>query len=238
MWAIERVIFTFNPRDAKSPESCLESQWPIIVSGGRPCIRYVKRSLASSSLALHTVRNTSVPLGSDSQLLNPEIFDFSANCSATKTRKHSYSGAMSKKRRRDPSSVDTQLVEIYEDLANESEEIRLKAAHSLLCKVSGETLPSKEKLTEILGRLVRGLCSGRKAARLGFSIAFTEFLIQVVSRDGQNVSEALDFSEVFHVVEQQTDIGSNVSGQVACCPPTAGRQDSTNMSYRKKEITS
>lgn len=123
---------------------------------------------------------------------------------------------MSKKRRRDPGSIDTQLVEIYEDLANESEEIRLKAAHSLLRKVSGETSPSKEKLTEILVRLVRGLCSGRKAARLGFSIAFTEFLVQVVSRDGQIAPEALDFSEIFNVLQQQTDIGSNVSGQVLC----------------------
>lgn len=141
---------------------------------------------------------------------------------------------MSKKRRRDPSSIDTQLVEIYEDLANKSEEIRLKAAQSLLRNISVDTSPSKERLTEILVRLVRGLCSGRKAARLGFSIAFTEFLVQLLGRDVQNVPERLDFWDVLNVLQKRTDIGGSVSGQVASCQFPFAQQELTTMCHRKK----
>ena len=119
---------------------------------------------------------------------------------------------MSKKRRRDPASIDTQLIEIYEDLANENEEIRLKAAHALLHKISAYSTPPKEILTEILVRLTKGLCSGRKAARLGFSIALTEFIAQVLDHDGKD--ENLAFSDVFNILQKHTDIGGNVSGQV------------------------
>lgn len=121
---------------------------------------------------------------------------------------------MSKKRRRDPGTIDIQLVEIYEDLSNQSEEIRLKAAHALLDKLAAENALSNEKFTEVLTRLVRGLCSGRKAARLGFSIAFTEFLVQHLGGNGQHGSDRLGFAEVFDVLIKQTDIGGNVFGQV------------------------
>lgn len=121
---------------------------------------------------------------------------------------------MSKKRRRDPGTIDTQLVEIYEDLGNESSEIRLRAAQSLLQKLSVENSPSKEKVTDVLTRLVRGLCSGRKAARLGFSVAFTEFLVQHLVDGAQNVSDRLGFSELLDLLIKQTEIGGKVSGQV------------------------
>lgn len=147
---------------------------------------------------------------------------------------------MSRKRRRDPGSVETRLAEAYEDLANESEEIRLKAAQSLLRetlllpKTSVDNPPSKEK---ILVRLVRGLCSGRKAARLGFSIAFTEFLVQQLGRDVQLGSEGLEISDIVKVLRERTDIGGNVSGQVASCPSQFAQQELTNMCLRKKETT-
>ncbi|KAL8797744.1 MAG: hypothetical protein Q9195_000096 [Heterodermia aff. obscurata] len=120
---------------------------------------------------------------------------------------------MSKKRRRDPGTIDTQLVEIYEDLANESGEIRLSAAQSLLQKFSVENSPSKEKVLDVLTRLVRGLCSGRKSARLGFSVAFTEFLVQHLVDSAQNVSDRLGFSEALDLLIKQTEIGGKVSGQ-------------------------
>ena len=121
---------------------------------------------------------------------------------------------MSKKRRRDPGTIDTQLVEIYEDLANENGEIRLRAARSLLQKLSLENSPSKDKVTDVLTRLVRGLCSGRKAARLGFSVAFTEFLVQHLVDSAQNVSDRLGFSEVLDLLIKQTEISGKASGQV------------------------
>lgn len=121
---------------------------------------------------------------------------------------------MSNKRRRDAASIDTQLIEIYEDLANENEEIRLKAAQSLLRKASIESSPSKEELTKVLTRLIRGLCSGRKAARLGFSIAFTELIAQHLGINEQTTPGQLDFLEVVDILIKQTDISGNVSGQV------------------------
>ena len=121
---------------------------------------------------------------------------------------------MSRKRRRDLPAVDTQLVEIYDDLANEDEEIRLKAAQSLLQKASPSAGLTSEKLNEVLRRLIRGLCSGRKAARLGFSVALTEYLIQLLGPDSSYTSPPTTLHEVFKVLEEQTHIGSNVGGQV------------------------
>ena len=143
---------------------------------------------------------------------------------------------MSKKRRRDPGTVDTQLVEIYEDLANESGEIRLRAAQSLLQKLSVDNSPSKEKVTDVLTRLVRGLCSGRKAARLGFSVAFTEFLVQHLVDRSQNESDRLGFSEVLDLLIKQTEIGGKVSGQVIHLIFALERLELTSKFPRKKEI--
>ncbi|MCJ1384303.1 DNA-directed DNA polymerase [Xylographa soralifera] len=119
---------------------------------------------------------------------------------------------MSLKRRREPVSVDAQAVEIYEDLANENEEIRLKAAHSLLTRVSSEKSPSLEELQRILKRLFRGLASSRKAARLGFSVALTEFLQQHCISD-QIDRPVLEVATVINVLEEQTRASAGVSGQ-------------------------
>lgn len=110
--------------------------------------------------------------------------------------------------------MDTQLVEIYDDLANDDAEIRLKAAQSLLKKTSPDAGLDREKLNEILRRLIRGLCSGRKAARLGFSVALTEYLIQLLGPDSSYSFPPTTLPEVIKVLEEQTHVGSNVGGQV------------------------
>lgn len=110
--------------------------------------------------------------------------------------------------------MDTQLVEIYEDLANVEEEIRLKAAQTLLLKIAPEAGLASEQLQEILRRLFRGLCSGRKAARLGFSVALTEFLIQQLSPSANYPSSPFAIPEVIEVLKKETHIGGNISGQV------------------------
>ena len=117
---------------------------------------------------------------------------------------------MSRKRLRDPATIDTELVEIYEDLANEREDIRLKAARSLLSKVSPEKSPTRERLVEILTRLVRGLCSARKAARVGFSVALTEFLVQLQGNGVDDRVSHLDIREVLEILQKQTvTVGDN-----------------------------
>ncbi|KAA6413200.1 MAG: DNA polymerase V [Lasallia pustulata] len=121
---------------------------------------------------------------------------------------------MTKKRKREQPSDNTRLVGIYEDLANENEEVRLEAAHNLLSRFSPESSPTGEEVFKILKRLIRGLCSGRKAARLGFSVALTELLIQLLGPTKRNVPNLdLSISKLIGLLKEQTRIEGSVSGQ-------------------------
>lgn len=119
---------------------------------------------------------------------------------------------MAGKRRRDVATPDTRLIEIYEDLANESEEIRLTAAHTLLSDFAQPARTSRQKIEAILQRLFRGLCSSRKAARLGFSIALTEFLAQIFQYPAEETG--LVHSQILSILENQTLAEGSTSGQV------------------------
>lgn len=118
---------------------------------------------------------------------------------------------MSKKRRREQPAVDTQLVEIYEDLANVDENIRHKAARTLLKKFEVAT---GDQLNEIVRRLFRGLCSGRKAARLGFSTALTECLTELLGRKDKDVPGFQSIPELIENLKSQTQVVGDASGQV------------------------
>lgn len=86
----------------------------------------------------------------------------------------------SKKRKRDIADVDVDLVTIYNNLASENEKARLVAAGQLLTKTfRSDTTATEDQINTALKRLFRGLCSSRKAARLGFAVALTEFLTQL-----------------------------------------------------------
>ncbi|PGH31412.1 DNA polymerase phi subunit [[Emmonsia] crescens] len=119
----------------------------------------------------------------------------------------------SRKRRREPVNVDVKLVEIYEDLANENDEIRLKAAQGLVSRFTPDQNPTDEQIEKTLQRLFRGLCSGRKAARIGFSIALTETLSQVFSSARDPSSSTLSVSRAIEIWEAQSSPGGAVSGQ-------------------------
>ncbi|KAL1966912.1 hypothetical protein VTN77DRAFT_3656 [Rasamsonia byssochlamydoides] len=120
---------------------------------------------------------------------------------------------LSKKRRREPYNVDVKLVEIYEDLANEKDEIRLKAAQELVSRFTPESNPTVEQVQKALQRLFRGLCSGRKAARVGFSIALTEVLAQVFAPGRKWDSAELNISKVLEIWETVSDVAGSESGQ-------------------------
>lgn len=117
-----------------------------------------------------------------------------------------------KKRRREPYTVDTKLVEIYEDLANEKDEIRLRAAQALVSQFTPDKNPSDEQIKRALQRLFRGLCSSRKAARIGFSIALTEILTQVFATPRE--ASEIDVRKVMGILESQSDASGSDSGQV------------------------
>lgn len=120
----------------------------------------------------------------------------------------------SKKRRREPFNVDVKQVEIYEDLANEKDEVRLKAAHELVSRFTPESKPTEDQVRKALQRLFRGLCSGRKAARIGFSIALTEVLAQVfASKQSAELSE-VNVSEAVKIFSSVTDPSGSEPGQV------------------------
>ena len=121
---------------------------------------------------------------------------------------------MSRKRHREVPAVDTDLVAIYDDLANVDQTIRLEAAHSLLTTFVSDGKATVDQLKEILRRLIRGLCSGRKAARLGFSIALTEFLNALLGPEGSAPSGFQDVSGVVDTLIRQTKVGGAADGQV------------------------
>ena len=121
---------------------------------------------------------------------------------------------MSKKRRREQPAVETQLIEIYEDLANVDENVRLKAAETLLTNFVANGKSTGDQLNEIVRRLFRGLCSGRKAARLGFSVVLTELLVELYKSNGKAVAGVQSVLELIETLKKQSQISSNVSGQV------------------------
>ncbi|KAL4960390.1 DNA-directed DNA polymerase POL5 [Aspergillus stella-maris] len=121
--------------------------------------------------------------------------------------------AGSKKRRREPINVNTKLVEIYEDLASENDEIRLKAAQALVSQFTPDKTPTDEEVQKTLSRLFRGLCSSRKAARIGFSIALTEVLAQVFGK--REAPLDLDVKGVLGVWENVSNAAGGESGQEA-----------------------
>ena len=121
---------------------------------------------------------------------------------------------MANKRRREQVNVDTHLIEIYEDLANINDEIRLKAAQALLLKVAAEANPTAQEINEILRRLLRGLCSSRKAARVGFSVTLTEVFTQLYGPTSTRVTGVQSIPELIETLKIQTQTTGNVSGEV------------------------
>ncbi|KAK5465368.1 DNA-directed DNA polymerase [Exophiala xenobiotica] len=111
---------------------------------------------------------------------------------------------MSKKRKRE---VDLELVQVYEHLADDNEDIRLRAAHTLVAKIFKPGVTSDDQTTTILKRLFRGLCSSRKSARLGFSVALTELLSQL------SLAGDLPASSLVDILETQTVPEGGTSGQ-------------------------
>jgi DNA polymerase phi len=117
-------------------------------------------------------------------------------------------GDLSKKRKRE---IDVELVKVYNDLADEQENVRLAAAHTLLSKIYKPGITSDEQTKTILTRLFRGLCSSRKSARLGFSIALTELLSQLASTE--HALQNFSVSAIIEIFKTQSAPENGTSGQ-------------------------
>ena len=99
---------------------------------------------------------------------------------------------------------DAEFAKIYEDLANEVGKTRFDATSALLAKLSSNPAPEPDTFAKILKRLIRGLCSSRKAARSGFFIALTEFLQLSTLKLPEDRSE----NRLGFVVQQYVDDGT------------------------------
>ncbi|KAF1942493.1 hypothetical protein EJ02DRAFT_433922 [Clathrospora elynae] len=118
------------------------------------------------------------------------------------------------KRRRHLNEEYLKLSKLYEDLAAESDDVRLEAAKQLIVKFSPENKPVAKEVETALIRLIKGLCSQRKAARIGFSLTLTELLREIFGskKDGIEGFE-LDVSSIVTMVEEKTKVEGNVPGR-------------------------
>lgn len=110
---------------------------------------------------------------------------------------------------------DLKLSKFYEDLTAESDETRLEAAKQILVKFDWDNEPSAEAVQKAIKRLIRGLCSQRKAARFGFFVTLTELQRQIFGQEEKSIP-GLDYNtlDIVKLVEEGTKVEGNVPGVV------------------------
>ncbi|KAB8346321.1 hypothetical protein FH972_023365 [Carpinus fangiana] len=122
-----------------------------------------------------------------------------------------------KKKQRVYTSSDAELAKYYEDLASELNDLRIKAATDLIKNVQArleddhretETASALQTQRKIYVRLIRGLCSSRKAARMGFSIALTELF-----RIALKLASIDAIQKAISLVEEYTQADGGASSQ-------------------------
>ncbi|KAG8623531.1 hypothetical protein KVT40_008507 [Elsinoe batatas] len=104
---------------------------------------------------------------------------------------------------------DSRLAKWFADLAEEVRSTRLSACKEIILFLEKA---SKDQKDRILQRLIRGLCSSRKSARLGFSLTFTALLDKLC---GHAASADWDYqvSDLLPTVESLTSPPSNANNQ-------------------------
>lgn len=128
------------------------------------------------------------------------------------SRKETDTGKPAKRRRH---GDDLMLAKFYDDLAAESDETRLKATKEIVVQFLPENEPTAQALEKALNRLIRGLCSNRKAARLGFCVTLTELLRQVLGQTKKYIHDFnLDVNGIIELIVEKTKVEGNVSGKV------------------------
>jgi DNA polymerase phi len=116
----------------------------------------------------------------------------------------------SRKRRVEYTEADAALAKLYNDLADDVHDVRIAAAGSLVRNLNATSPEQRvDRINSAVGRLVKGLCSGRKAARLGFSVALTV----VLGLGFELKDEAFRLHGVLARVAELTTVQGNMSGQ-------------------------
>ncbi|KAK5169056.1 DNA-directed DNA polymerase [Saxophila tyrrhenica] len=107
---------------------------------------------------------------------------------------------------------DAELATIYEELSNEVQEVRNRAAARLLKSITKDSNALDERLDAAEKRLIRGLCSGRRAARLGFSVTLAE-VFRLRLRHTAEAAEGISLSSTLSNIAKFTQAEGNVGGQ-------------------------
>lgn len=119
------------------------------------------------------------------------------------------------KRRRQLNDEHLKLSKLYEDLAAESDDARFEAAKELIVKFSPQNNPAAKDVENAIGRLIKGLCSQRKAARVGFSLTLTELLREIFGQNSVKIEGLnIDVISLIRLVEDKTKVEGNVPGRV------------------------
>jgi len=119
-------------------------------------------------------------------------------------------GVAAVKKQRQFTVQDSKLAKLYEELASEVSGARIKAAKDLLLELSNA---DQAVVKKSISRLIKGLCSSRKAARLGFFVALTELLRQSFDAKFQQKT-AVGVDELIELVTRTTSVEGKASGQV------------------------
>jgi DNA polymerase phi len=82
----------------------------------------------------------------------------------------------SRRRRTEGDEGRVELAKIFNDLRDEIPSVRLGATKELLKNLSSQTPDQSSRIDYATTRLIKGVCSGAKASRPGFSIALAETL--------------------------------------------------------------
>lgn len=101
---------------------------------------------------------------------------------------------------KEPSADQKELNRILRKLGEEVSEQRIEATKELLKYLAEDETDSKGRVDRAVTRLVNGVCSGAKAARLGFSMALAEVLR--FARDGKR--KVLSFEDLLSKISALT----------------------------------
>jgi DNA polymerase phi len=143
--------------------------------------------------------------------LNSPFFNSMSN---KRPRDDAGGDAGAQKRRRQYSKQDQKLAKIYNELADERNDVRIKAAKDFVTEFAANKNPDGEGLEKAFTRLIRGLCSGRKAARFGFFIALSELLRQSYA-GGVPLNGLGDVGKLIEQINILTKPEGDVPGQVS-----------------------
>ncbi|KAK4497760.1 hypothetical protein PRZ48_010413 [Zasmidium cellare] len=98
----------------------------------------------------------------------------------------------SRKRRVENGQSQAELSKIIDNLRDEVPKVRIEATKALITALSAKSDEQPKNLDYSLNRLIKGVCSGAKAARPGFSIALAEVLRLGFTRSGWKLHGTVD----------------------------------------------